>query len=125
MATFSNTLNICNSAEAGADRSPRSAPWQLTWVDATFLRRDQELHSFTDLPLWAPLDEDAGFYQIDGSAAIQSGAVYRSIRETAAATLLWFQSYFFKDIRFPYQGRGISADREDEILAAWWDSRPR
>lgn len=92
---------------------------ELTWVDANFLRREHGLQSFVDLPLWAPLDEDEGFYQIDGRIAIQGGAIYRPIRETALASWQWFQSYFFKDISFPFQGLGISAPREHELLNAW------
>lgn len=34
---------------------------KLTWVDADFLRSEQEVRSFSDMPLWAPLDEDEGF----------------------------------------------------------------
>lgn len=91
----------------------------LTWVDADFLRQDEGLRSFSDMPLWAPLDEDEGFYQIDGRAALEAGATYRDVADTARASWRWFRSYFFKDIRFPYQGTGISGERENEILRRW------
>ncbi len=92
---------------------------QLTWVDGDFLRRDQGLHSFTDLPFWAPLDEDEGFFQIDGRAALRAGATYRRVEETAAAAWRYYQSHFFKDTTFPYQHTGISQEREDAVLRAW------
>ena len=76
------------------------------------------------MPLWAPLDEDVGFYQIDGQAAIGAGATYREVEETARASWEWFQSYFFKDVRFPYQGTGLSTQREEEILGAWRSRGP-
>jgi 2'-hydroxyisoflavone reductase len=95
----------------------------LTWVDADYLRRDHQIQSFSEMPLWAPLDEDEGFNQIDGRAAINVGAAYRDITETASDSWRWFQSHFFKDVSFPYQGTGISAEREQEILRAWHSRR--
>ncbi len=92
---------------------------ELVWADADFLRREQGVYSFSDLPLWAPLDEDAGFYQVDGSKAIAAGAVYRPLSETARDASRWFQSHFFRDIGFPVGGLGLSPDREQRILEAW------
>ena len=91
----------------------------LTWVDADFLRDDHSVRSFSDMPLWAPLDEDEGFYQIDGGAALSAGAHFRSVSETATDSWRWFRSHFFKDIRFPFQGTGISDEREETIVRAW------
>lgn len=96
---------------------------QLTWVDVDFLRRDHHVRSFSDVPLWAPLDEDEGFYQINGQAAIRAGASYRDVTESARDAWVWFQSYFFKDRHFPYQGKGMSPQREGEILDAWRSRR--
>lgn len=92
---------------------------RLTWVDADVLRHAHGVASFSDMPLWAPLDEDAGFYQIDGRAALAAGADYRDPAVTAADSWRWFRSHFFKDVTFPLQGAGISDEREDEILRAW------
>ena len=91
----------------------------LTWVDADALREEHRIASFSNMPLWAPLDEDEGFYQIDGSAAIAAGADFRDPELTAADSWRWFQSHFFKDVAFPLQGTGISDEREDGILRAW------
>ncbi len=92
---------------------------RLTWVDADFLRREQAVQSFTDLPLWAPLDEDAGFYQIDGSKALGDGIGYRPLASTARDAWRWHRSHFFRDIVFPVGGIGLARGREEEILAAW------
>jgi 2'-hydroxyisoflavone reductase len=91
----------------------------LTWVDADFLRQDHGVLSFTEVPLWAPRDEDEGFAQIDGRRAIDAGATYRDPGETALASWRWFRSHFFKDVFFPFQGMGLAESREDEILRAW------
>ncbi len=96
---------------------------RLTWVDADFLRRDQGVYSFSDMPLWAPLDEDEGFFQISGEAALEAGASYRPVADTARASWAWFRSHFFKDVVFPLHGSGIAAEREDAILAAWREAR--
>ncbi len=92
---------------------------ELVWADADFLRREQGVRSFSDLPLWAPLDEDAGFYQVDGSKAIAAGAAYRPLAETARDAARWFESHFFRDIGFPVGGLGLSPDREQRVLEAW------
>jgi len=92
---------------------------KLAWVDADFLRSEHGVHSFTDLPLWAPLDEDAGFYQVDGSKAVAAGAAFRPLSETARSAWRWYQSYFFKDASFPRDGMGLSRERETELLEAW------
>ncbi len=92
---------------------------RLTWVDADFLRRDHGVQSFTDLPLWAPLDEDAGFYGVDGRKAARAGAVFRPLALTARDAWLWFRSHFFKDTAFPVGGLGLAPDREAELLEAW------
>lgn len=91
----------------------------LTWVDADVLRQEHGVRSFTDLPLWAPLDEDAGFYQIDGEKAIEGGIAYRPLAETARDAWRWHRSHFFRDITFPIGGIGLAREREEQILTAW------
>ncbi len=92
---------------------------ELVWVDADFLRRDHGVASFSDLPLWAPLDEDAGFYQIDGRKALAAGIAYRPVAETARDAWRWYRSHFFKDTTFPVGGQGLAREREVELLDAW------
>lgn len=92
---------------------------RFVWVDADFLRREQGVRSFSDMPLWAPLDEDPGFYQIDGSKAVAAGLRYRPLSETARDAWQWYRSHFFRGTSFPSQGAGLSRERELEVLAAW------
>lgn len=91
----------------------------LSWVDADFLRQDQGVHSFSDMPLWAPLDEDEGFYQISGAKALNAGARYRPFVDTARAAWRWYSAYNFRHTSFPLGGLGLSREREEEILKAW------
>jgi 2'-hydroxyisoflavone reductase len=100
-------------------RNAISSNARLVWADADFLRKEQRVRSFSDMPLWAPLDEDSGFYQIDGTRAVNNGATFRSLNDTARDSWNWFQSYFFKDATFPINGSGLSRERESEVLAAW------
>lgn len=92
---------------------------RLTWVGPDFLRQDQGVHSFSHMPLWAPLDEDQGFYQISGAKAMQAGAHYRPFKETARDTWRWYSAYNFRHTSFPLGGLGLSREREVEILQAW------
>lgn len=92
---------------------------RLVWVDADFLRDEMKLQSFTNLPLWAPLDEDAGFYQIDGRKALDAGIKYRPLADTAADAWHWYRAHFFRDTTFPVGGFGLTREREAEVLSAW------
>ncbi|NNF17389.1 MAG: epimerase, partial [Gammaproteobacteria bacterium] len=88
----------------------------LVWIDADRLRNEHGVNSFSDMPLWAPLDEDAGFYQVDGSKALAAGISYRPLAHTARDAWRWYQSHHFRDTSFPVGGLGLSAEREREIL---------
>lgn len=92
---------------------------RLEWVDADFLRTKHKVRSFSEMPYWAPLDEDEGFMQISSAKALQKGWKVRPLADTARDTWRFYQSHFFKDITFPYQGTGLSREREEELLAAW------
>ena len=92
---------------------------KLVWVDPDFLRKDMKVGSFLEVPLWAPLDEDAGFYQIDTSKSVDAGVRFRSIEDTANDSWRWFQSHYFRDTTFPWKGFGMSREKEKKILEAW------
>ncbi|WDI32731.1 NAD-dependent epimerase/dehydratase family protein [Hyphococcus flavus] len=91
----------------------------LTWVDADFLRYEHSVRSFDRMPLWAPLDEDEGFYQISSAKGLRDGMTFRSVAETARDAYRWTESYFFKDVSFPRGGFGISREKEEAVLSAW------
>lgn len=90
----------------------------LIWADADALRREYGVRSFSDMPLWAPLDEDAGFYQIDGRRALRAGVRYRPLADTARDAWRWYRSHFFRDTQFPVGGLGLLREQEVRILDA-------
>lgn len=120
------TYNLCGPSETltyraflEGSRQAIGSTAELVWVDPDFLRQTHGVQSFTNMPLWAPLDEDEGFYQISSAKAIAAGTTFRPLAETARDTWQWYQSYFFKDTTFPLGGMGLSAERERTILEAW------
>jgi 2'-hydroxyisoflavone reductase len=128
-AKRSGIHNICGPAEPltlrallEGTRDTVSKSTRLVWADADFLRRERGLQSFTNFPLWAPLDEDAGFYQIDTTKSVEAGATFRPLEETAREAWTWFQSSFFDGTTFPIDGVGMSRETELAALAAWADA---
>ena len=65
---------------------------------------------WTDLPLWLPAEQN-GISQVSVDKAIAAGLTYRPITETIKDTLAWFGQNELKT--------GISAERQDELLATW------
>ncbi len=92
---------------------------ELVWVDADFLRQEQNIRSFDQMPLWAPIDEDEGFYQISSEKGLNDGMTFRPVTETARDAFAWTQSHFFRHVSFPQGGMGVSREMEEAALAAW------
>ena len=93
---------------------------ELVWVTEPFLA-GQGIRSFDQMPLWVPLHEDPGFFQISSAKAMREGMRYRTPAETLSAAWLWYRSMFFQDTVFPHNGWGISTEDEKRLLAAWRD----
>lgn len=93
---------------------------ELIWVAEEFLAK-QGIRSFDQMPLWVPLHEDPGFFQISSAKAMREGLRYRAPAETMSAAWLWYRSVFFQDTVFPHNGWGISTEDETKLLAAWLD----
>ncbi len=102
--TLGQLLATC-AAVADADAT-------LTWVDAAFLA-GQGVVPWTDLPLWLP-DDRRGMTSVDASSARAAGLTYRSVEDTARATLRW-------DAGQPLRADapGLDPQRERDVLAAW------
>jgi 2'-hydroxyisoflavone reductase len=88
-------------------------PFELTWVPESFLEA-QGLAPWSDLPAWIPGDP-LMFCSYD--EAVAAGLTYRSLADTAGATLEW-------DKTRPAAERenrrfGMSRAREREVLEAW------
>jgi hypothetical protein len=84
---------------------------RLVWVDAEFLR-EHEVGEWMELPLWVGVLEPvySGLLNVDVSRAIAAGLTFRSIEETARATLAEAELT---------DAAGLKPEREQELLDAW------
>ncbi|MBX3375753.1 MAG: NAD-dependent epimerase/dehydratase family protein [Phycisphaeraceae bacterium] len=88
-----------------------------TWADASFLEREGVRPG--ELPLWAaPTGETAGFHRINIDAAKRAGLTFRSVEDTARATIEWFDS-LPADVQVQVSQTPMTPEREDKILQAW------
>jgi 2'-hydroxyisoflavone reductase len=90
---------------------------QFTWVPATFLEA-QKVGPWSDMPVWIPpVGEYAGFGSRSIKKALAAGLTFRTLADTAAATLAYHQS---RDAERNSKFRaGLKPEREAEVLAAW------
>jgi len=93
--TFKEFLETCQKV-VGSGARP-------TWVAADFLRSNG-IRSFDQMPLWAPLDEDPGFFQISSNKAIREGMRFHKPADTLTDAWYWYQSHFL-------QGHHVSKQR--------------
>jgi 2'-hydroxyisoflavone reductase len=104
MLTLGGVLDACREA-SGSDAT-------LVWVDEGFLL-DHSVEPWTELPLWTPGPDFAGFQCSDTSRAVAAGLTVRPIAETAADTLAWVAA------AAPDPGAAMTRSREAELLAEW------
>ena len=97
--TFRDVVSGCASNKA--------APVE---VDDSFLLA-QEVGEWMELPLWLASPEYAGMLSADATRAIEAGLAFRSLEDTARATLEHAE---------PVEGVGLTPERERELLEAWW-----
>jgi 2'-hydroxyisoflavone reductase len=108
--TMKEVVDACNVA--GGDKAT------VTWVDAKFLDQ-QQVSGWSDMPLWIdPVGEMAGFGQQSNTRAVAAGLTFRPILDTAKDTLAWLAT-LPDDARTKVASSGITADREQKVLAAW------
>jgi len=90
---------------------------QFTWIDVDFLLA-QKVSPWNDLPVWvAPRGPETGFTQLSNKRAVSKGLTFRSVADTAQATLDWFRKLPAE--RQASLRSGITVEREKEVLAAW------
>lgn len=90
------------------------------WVPKDFLY-GLGLKSGTDLPLWRPSSEWGSFYKVSATKSLHAGLQYRPEGSTFADVLDWYDASH-PGSPHPYlvkSNRGISAERESTVLAAW------
>ena len=86
---------------------------ELIWPGEAFLK-EQEVRSFDDLPLWAPLSEDQGFMQISAQKALATGFTFTSIEQTIDDSLRWWKQPPKQDIE-----AGLSREKEVALIEQW------
>jgi 2'-hydroxyisoflavone reductase len=102
------------AAMLGSCRKAASRDSKLVWVPEKFLG-EHKVSAWEDMPVWT--GAEPGFSQIDCTKAIRAGLRFRSADETAKDTLAFWSG--LPEERRKKPRAGISAEREQEVLAAW------
>ncbi len=97
-----------------------TTPLSWTWVPREFLA-EHRLRPYVEMPVWRPPTPGfEGFARFDLTREVAAGATFRTLADTAAATLAFHHAR-------PAEERvlrvGVSAEREAEVLRAWHASR--
>jgi 2'-hydroxyisoflavone reductase len=89
-------------------------PLSWTWIPLEFLQQ-HNVRPYQEMPVWMPPTPGReGFAQFDLSREVASGLTFRTLADTAQATLDY---HFTLD---PERRRpGLTPEREVEVLAAW------
>jgi 2'-hydroxyisoflavone reductase len=99
-------------------RKASPAPATLSWIPEKFLE-EHKVSAWSDVPVWT--GASGGFSSIDCTKAIRAGLRFRPADDTAKDTLAWWKT--LPEDRRKKLRAGLSAEREQEVLAAW-KSRP-
>ncbi|HSJ26203.1 MAG TPA: NAD-dependent epimerase/dehydratase family protein [Longimicrobiales bacterium] len=92
-------------------------PLSWTWVPLDFLQ-EQRIRAYSDMPVWRPPTPGfEGFARFDLSNEVANGLTFRTLADTAQATLAFHHSRPAE--RKSQLRSGITAERESEVLAAW------
>ncbi|MBE2222615.1 MAG: SDR family oxidoreductase [Anaerolineae bacterium] len=99
-------LNVC--------KETTSSDAAFTWVNEDFILA-QGVAPWTELPLWMPGEEEAGFGSVDCRKAQAKGLVYRPLAVTVRDTLAWLNS---RPADYEWRN-GLAAEKEAQVLQAW------
>ena len=85
----------------------------FAWVDEDFLLQHQ-VGAWSELPLWLPESEESlkGFMFVSSDKAIAAGLKFRSLTETIADTLAWWQS----ESAIEPMKAGLDPEKEQRLL---------
>jgi 2'-hydroxyisoflavone reductase len=87
---------------------------RITWADEQFLL-DSQVAPWTELPLWVPASEGAGFNAVNCGKAIADELTFRPLADTIRDTLAWDAA---RPADMPLRA-GLTPEREAEVLQAW------
>lgn len=98
-----------------------SAPLSWTWVPHDFLA-EHRVRPYAEMPVWRPPTPGyEGFARFDLKREVASGLTFRTLADTASATLEYHRSR--SPERQAELRAGLDAQREAEVLGAWHASR--
>ena len=104
MLTLGGVLDACRQAS--------TADSQTVWVAEEFLL-ERGVEPWSEIPVWMPGDDFAGFHRSDVSRALAAGLHIRPIADTVADTLRWTREHDSP------RGDALTREREAELLAEW------
>jgi 2'-hydroxyisoflavone reductase len=91
---------------------------RLVWAAPEVIEK-AGIEPWTELPIWAPPDSEAGsLHNGDVSAAYAAGLTCRPVEQTVADTWAWLQAEGDPPSRPGRPGHGVDPDREREVLAS-------
>lgn len=96
----------------GACRQVSTAESQTVWVAEEFLL-ERGVEPWSEIPVWMPGDDYAGFHRSDVARALAAGLDVRPIADTVADTLRWTRE------QDSPRGDALTREREAELLAEW------
>ena len=98
-------------------RAVTTTETSFTWVPRDFLAQ-HGVRPYAEMPVWRPpVDGNEGFARFDLTPEVEAGLTFRSLADTAAATL---EYHYARPVERQQNFRaGLSAEREVEVLAAW------
>jgi 2'-hydroxyisoflavone reductase len=104
MLTLGGVIDACRQASTAGS--------QIVWVAEEFLL-ERGVEPWSEIPLWTPGPDFAGFQRSDVSRALAAGLHIRPIAETVNDTLRWTREHDSP------RGDALTRDREAELLAEW------
>jgi 2'-hydroxyisoflavone reductase len=104
MLTLGGVIDACRQASTAESRT--------VWVAEEFLL-ERGVEPWSEIPLWTPGDDFAGFQRSDVSRALAAGLRIRSIADTVADTLHWTREHDSP------RGDALTREREAELLTEW------
>jgi len=98
-------------------RAVTTTETSFTWVPRDFLA-EHGVRPYAEMPVWRPpVDGNEGFARFDLTPELEAGLTFRSLADTATATL---EYHYARPVERQQNFRaGLSAEREVEVLAAW------
>ncbi len=91
---------------------------RITWISEKFLL-ERGVTPWTELPLWVPSEDHAGFNTANVCKAVAAGLTFRPLADTIRDTLAWAAT---RPTDHTWRA-GLKPEKEQELLAAWHASQ--